>query len=83
VHQREGKSTFSDLFQYDAKYAKLSFREGTVCSVCVGKVGHHALDLERTSQDRVVEEGEQLYRRKSQPPHPGFDLEVNRVGTWM
>ena len=69
----------SDLFQDGTKCAKLSFRVGAVCSVCVRKVGHHAFDLEWTLHDRVVEEGEQLFRRKTQPPHPGFDLEVNRV----
>ena len=56
MHQWESETTLSDLFQHGTKYAKLSFREGAVFSVCVGKVGHHALDLEGTPQDRVVEE---------------------------
>ena len=56
VHQGDGETTLSDLFQHGTKCAKLSFREGTICSVCVGKVGHHALDLEGAPQERVVEE---------------------------
>ena len=77
MQQRDGETTLLDLLQHGTKYVKLSFRKGIVRSVCVGKVGHDAFDLEWISNDRVVEEGEQLFWRKSQPSHPGFDLEVN------
>ena len=49
------KPALSDLFQHGTKCVKLSFREGAVFSVCVGKMGHQAFDLEGTSQERVVE----------------------------
>src|SRR5580765_1201910 len=83
VYQRDGKATLSDLFYHVTKCAKLSFREVAVFSVCVGKVGHHAFDVEGTSQERIVEERQQLFRGKSKTPHPCFDLEMNRVGDRM
>ena len=77
------RSTLPHLFQQGLKCRNLLFRIGAVCSICIGKVGHHALNLKGAVQEWVVEDCEQLFRRKSQPAHPGFDLEVNRVGSWM
>ena len=81
MHQRKGEATLSDLFQRGTKDAQLPFSEGTVLSVCVGKVGHDAFHVKGSSHDMVVEEREQLFRRKPQPTHSCFNLEVDRIGS--
>src|ERR1041384_2165688 len=73
----EGETALSDLFQHGTKYAKLSFCEGTVHSVCVGKMSHDAFDPERTAYETVVEERKQLFRRESQATHSCFHFEVD------